>query len=47
MLVDSLIRSVHIGQNKRVTATLRPPFASFGYLSPSLAPRGIEPLFDG
>jgi hypothetical protein len=37
---------VQIGQNKRVTLTMRSPFA-FGYLSPILAPRGIEPLFDG
>jgi len=44
LLVDSLIRSVDIGQNKRVTACLRPPFRSFGSLSPSLAPRGTIPL---
>jgi len=43
LLVDVLIERVEIGQNKRVTALLRPPLASFGYLSPSLAPRGIEP----
>jgi len=42
LLVDSLIERVEIGKNKRVTAVLRPPFA-FGYLSPVIAPRGIEP----
>jgi hypothetical protein len=46
MLIDSLIERVKIGQNKRVILTMRSPFA-FGYLSPILAPRGIEPLFDG
>ena len=45
LLVDALIERVEIGQNKRVVASLRPPLASFGYFSPSLAPRGIEPLF--
>ncbi len=45
LLVDALIERVEIGQNKRVIAALRPPLPSFGYLSPVLAPRGIEPLF--
>jgi hypothetical protein len=44
LLVDALIARVEVAQNKRVTALLQPPLASFGYLSPSLAPRGIEPL---
>jgi len=43
LLIDSLVEAVEIRKNKRVTAALRPPFASFGYLSPALAPRGIEP----
>ena len=38
--MDSLIERVEIGQNKRVTASLQPPLSSFGFLSPSLAPRG-------
>jgi hypothetical protein len=42
LLVDSPIRSVDIGQNKRVTACLRPPFRSFGSLSPSLAHRAFH-----
>jgi hypothetical protein len=46
LLVDALIARVEISQNKKVVATLRPPLASFGYLSPSLAPRGIEPNAD-
>ena len=45
LLVDALIERVEIGQNNRVTAALRPPLASFGFFSLSLAPRGIEPLF--
>ncbi len=44
LLVDALIERVEIGPNKRVVAALRPP-SCFGYFSPSLAPRGIEPLF--
>jgi hypothetical protein len=43
LLVDSLIERVKIGQNKRVILTMRSPFASFGYLSPSSAPRGEKP----
>ena len=46
LLVDALIEGVEVGANKRVVAALRPP-SCFGYLSPMLAPRGIEPLFDG
>ena len=38
LLIESLIEQVEIGQNKRVTASLRPPFA-FGFVSPDLAPR--------
>ena len=38
------METVKIGQNKRVTAVLRPPFASFGYLSSSLAPRNLKVL---
>jgi hypothetical protein len=44
LLVESLVEQVEIGKNKRVAASLRPPFA-FGFMSPDLAPRGIEPLF--
>ncbi|HET6487944.1 MAG TPA: hypothetical protein VFH83_16070, partial [Spirochaetia bacterium] len=44
LLVESLVEGVEIGRNKRVAASLRPPFA-FGFFSPDLAPRGIEPLF--
>ena len=44
LLIESLIGQVEIGQKKRVAAVLRPPFA-FGFFSPELAPRGIEPLF--
>ncbi len=43
LLIDSLIKLVEIGQNKRVILTLRSPFHSFGYFSPSIAPRVIEP----
>jgi hypothetical protein len=39
LLVDALIERVEIGQNSRVVAVLRPPLLSFGYLSPSLAPK--------
>jgi site-specific DNA recombinase len=39
LLVDSLIERVEIGQTKRVVAVLRPPLSSFGYFSPSLAPK--------
>ena len=46
LLVDALIRSVEIGANKRVILCLRSPFA-FGYLSPMLASRGIEPVRRG
>jgi hypothetical protein len=38
LLIESLIERVEIGQKKRVTALLRPPFA-FGSFSPELAPR--------
>jgi hypothetical protein len=38
LLFESLIEQVEIGQKKRVTASLRPPFA-FGFVSPDLAPR--------
>ncbi len=44
LLIESLVEQVEIGQKKRVTASLQPPFA-FGFFSPELAPRGIEPLF--
>ena len=44
LLVESLVEEVEIGKSKGVAASLRPPFA-FGFLSPDLAPRGIEPLF--
>jgi hypothetical protein len=37
-----LIERMSFGKNKRVVAALRPP-SCFGYFSPSLAPRGIEP----
>ena len=42
LLVNSLIRSVEIGANKRVILCLRSPFC-FGSLSPVLAPRGEKP----
>jgi site-specific DNA recombinase len=42
LLVDALIERAEIGKNKKVVASLRPPLVCFGYLSPSLAPRGIE-----
>ena len=45
LLIESLINRVEIGRNKRVILILTPPFKSFGFLSPQLAPRGIEPLF--
>ncbi len=38
-----LIARMSVANNKRVVASLRPPLASFGYFSPVLAPRGIEP----
>jgi site-specific DNA recombinase len=38
LLVESLVEQVEIGKNKRVAASLRPPFA-FGFMSPELAPR--------
>ena len=44
LLVESLVEGVEIGKNKRVAASLRPPFG-LGFISPDLAPRGIEPLF--
>ena len=37
LLIESLVEKVEIGKNKRVTASLQPPFA-FGFLSPELAP---------
>ena len=45
LLINSLIERVKIGKNKRVTATLRPPFAS-GVLSPSL-PLGESNRYTG
>jgi site-specific DNA recombinase len=45
LLVESLVEQVEIGQKKRVTAVLRPPFA-FGFLSPELAPRGAKAKTD-
>ena len=42
LLVESLVEVVEIGKNKRVAASLRPPFG-FGLLSPDLAPRGGRP----
>jgi hypothetical protein len=39
LLIESLVEEVEIGQKKRVTASLRPPFA-FGFMSPELAPGG-------
>ena len=42
LLIESLVEGVEIGQKKRVTASLRPPFA-FGFMSPELAPRGGIP----
>ncbi len=40
--IDPLVEWVEVGQNKRVTACLRPPL-DFGFLSPELAPRGGKP----
>jgi hypothetical protein len=44
LVVDSLITEVVL-KHKEVTVALTPPLAGLGFLSPSLAPRGIEPLF--
>ncbi len=43
LFVKSLVMEVVIKPNKKVTTCLRPPF---GFLSPSLALRGIEPRFE-
>ena len=45
LLIESLIAKVLV-KNKEVIVTLRPPLQSFGFISTSIAPRGIEPLFE-
>ena len=46
LLIESLVNKAEIGTNKKVTVTLQPPLHSLGFLSPSLALRGIEPRFE-
>ncbi len=46
LLIESLVNKVAIGTKKKVTVTLQPPLQSLGFLSPSLALRGIEPRFE-
>ena len=41
LLIESLVNKVAIGTNKKVTVTLQPPLQSLGFLSPSLALRGL------
>ncbi len=43
LLVQSLVTEVVIKPDKKVTVELRPPF---GFITPSLALRGIEPRFE-
>jgi hypothetical protein len=45
LMIGALVEWVEVGKQKRVTALLRPPL-SFGSLTASSAPRGIEPLFE-
>ena len=44
LVVDSLISEAAL-KHKEVAVVLTPPLASLGFLSTSLAPRGIGPLF--
>ena len=44
LLDDSLITVVDL-KHKEVVVTLTPPLVGLGFVSPELAPRGIEPLF--
>jgi hypothetical protein len=46
LLIGSLVNKVVIGTNKKVTVALQPPLHSLGFLSPSLALRGVEPRFE-
>jgi hypothetical protein len=40
--LELLVEYVEVAENKRVAASLRPPFA-FGFMSPDLALRGAKP----
>jgi hypothetical protein len=44
LLMKSLVQEVVIGQNKKAALTLRPPL--LGFITPSLALRGVEPRFE-
>ncbi len=43
LLIESLVNKVAIGKNKKVVVELQPPLHYLGFLSPSLALRGITP----
>lgn len=45
LLVDALIKKVQITE-KAATVSLKPPLSGFGFCSTSIAPRGVEPLFE-
>jgi hypothetical protein len=44
LLMESLVQEVVVGENKKATLTLRPPL--LGFITPSLALRGVEPRFE-
>ena len=46
LMAEWLIREVTVHRNREVVVTLTPPLPSLGFPCPSIAPRGIEPLFE-
>jgi hypothetical protein len=44
LIVESLVQEVVVGPNKKAAILLRPPL--LGFITPSLALRGVEPRFE-